>query len=403
MGKDLKGKELGKGYSQRKDGRYNARAVINGCTINLYDFKLSQLKKQFEEEKAKVLREEFNIRPNVTFNNWFEEWFTCVKSPMLKGEVNRANFRRKISNTYGKLIGEKRLKDISQINIQNAANELIDKDGYSIRYVKEATSSVREILNSAVANRLISFNPCLNINIKELNQPREERVVLTVKEQKEFLDIAREQSFYFEAYQILISTGMRAGEFAGLQWEDIDFKNKYIKINRSLTSAYIKGKKILEFTTPKTVNSYRKIPFFDETESLLKQWKVKQDACKKKMGDRWRCPPELGDLVFTTTLGSPVTRYILKSDIDKILKTIDMADVYNAIKEGRPPKQFKRVHPHAFRHTFCTRCFEKKLEPLFIMKVMGHTNYATTVSYTHILEELSQDEIEKAGSFIQIA
>ena len=196
---------------------------------------------------------------------------------------------------------------------------------------------------------------------------------------------------------------MRAGEFAGLQWEDINFKDKYIQINRSLTSAYINGKKILEFTTPKTVNSYRKIPFFDETEHLLKLWKQKQDACKAKMGERWRCPTELGDLVFTTTLGSPATRYILRSDIEKILKNIDMADIYIAAQEGRQPKQFKRVHPHAFRHTFATRCFEKKLEPLFIMKVMGHTNYATTVSYTHILEELSQDEIEKAGSFIQVA
>jgi integrase len=403
MGKDLKGKEIGKGFSQRKDGRYNARAVINGITINLYGMKLPQLRKEFDEEKAKILREEFNIRPNVTLNEWFEEWFTCVKSPMLKGEVNRANYRRKIRNTYGNLLGEKRLKDISQINIQTAANELIDEKGYSIRYVREVTSCLREILNSAVANRLIPFNPCLDINIKELNQPREERVVLTFEEQEQFLSVAKEQSFYYEAYKILLLTGMRAGEFAGLQWSDINFKDKYIQINRSLTSAYLNGKKILEFTTPKTINSYRKIPFFGETEKLLKAWKAKQDECKERMGNRWRCPPLLGDLVFTTTLGSPATRYILKSDIDKILKTINMSDIYIAAKEGREPRTFKSVHPHAFRHTFATRCFEKDLEPLFIMKVMGHTNYATTVSYTHILDGLSQSEIEKAGSFFQIA
>ena len=37
MGKDLNGKELGKCFSQRKDGRYEARAVINGVKIDLYD------------------------------------------------------------------------------------------------------------------------------------------------------------------------------------------------------------------------------------------------------------------------------------------------------------------------------------------------------------------------------
>ena len=30
MGKDLTGKELGRGFSQRPDGRYEARAVVNG-------------------------------------------------------------------------------------------------------------------------------------------------------------------------------------------------------------------------------------------------------------------------------------------------------------------------------------------------------------------------------------
>ena len=35
MGKNLNGEELGKGYHQRKDGRYEARVQINGQTIDL--------------------------------------------------------------------------------------------------------------------------------------------------------------------------------------------------------------------------------------------------------------------------------------------------------------------------------------------------------------------------------
>ena len=44
MGKDLKGKELGKGFSQRPDGRYEARAKINGVKIDIYDMSLPNLK-----------------------------------------------------------------------------------------------------------------------------------------------------------------------------------------------------------------------------------------------------------------------------------------------------------------------------------------------------------------------
>lgn len=80
MGKDLKGKDLGRGYSQRKDKRFEARCMINGVKLCLYDMHLPTLKKRFEEEKIKILRDEKNIRPNLTLSEWFEEWFEKYKS-----------------------------------------------------------------------------------------------------------------------------------------------------------------------------------------------------------------------------------------------------------------------------------------------------------------------------------
>lgn len=53
MGKDLKGKELGTGLRQRKDGRYEARAKINGIDINLYDVDLKKLKYCLKRQKKK--------------------------------------------------------------------------------------------------------------------------------------------------------------------------------------------------------------------------------------------------------------------------------------------------------------------------------------------------------------
>ena len=67
MGKSLNGKELGKGYCQRPDGRYEARATINGVKIDIYDMSLSDLKKKFELEKTKVLANEKGIRKNLIF------------------------------------------------------------------------------------------------------------------------------------------------------------------------------------------------------------------------------------------------------------------------------------------------------------------------------------------------
>lgn len=397
MGKDLKGKELGKGLKQRKDGRYEARAVINGVTIDIYHTSLVQLKKDFEIEKARVLREEKNIRPNVTLAEWYDEWFERNKSPQLKSVISRKTYNRKIKNTYYAILGEKRLEHISQINIQDATNELSER-GYKERSIKEALGILRECLDIAVANKLIQNNPCVSIAIKDNNEAVAERRVLAKWEQDLFLEEIKNE-YYNEAYRILLLTGMRIGEFSGLQWQDIDWEAKVIRINRSMSTGYVDGKKIEMLTTPKTSNSYREIPFFGETEELLKSWRSKQLVYKQKLGDRWRARPELGDLVFTSTMGSPVTRYVIVHDIKKVEQNINLKEIARAARDGRIPREIKHIHPHAFRHTFATRCFEKGMNPLVVQAIMGHANYSTTVSYTHILNDKRAEEVQKIGNF----
>ena len=64
MGKSLKGKELGSGLSQRKDGRYQAKYYIPGSPKPkyLYDRNLAKLKKKRDLEKAKYIRHERRYR-----------------------------------------------------------------------------------------------------------------------------------------------------------------------------------------------------------------------------------------------------------------------------------------------------------------------------------------------------
>lgn len=397
MGKDLKGKDLGRGYSQRKDKRYEARAMVNGVKICLYDMHLPTLKKRFEEEKAKILRDEKNIRPNLTLKEWFEEWMWQHKAPSLKSEVSKKAYHRKVSNTYIAAIGDRKIETITHMNIQNTTNDLLNK--FKARTIREAVGVLRECLDVAVMNSIIKSNPCTNINIINENEAVQERRVLSSREIKMFLDEIQYE-YYNEAYQILLLTGMRIGEFSGLQWSDINWQTKTIKIQRSLSIGYIEGKKMEYLTSPKTSNSYRTIPFFGNVGELFKAWKVKQDEHKKKLGNRWRCREELGDLVFTTTLGSPVTRYALSHNIEKVLKNINEREMYNASVEGREPYLMDHIYPHAFRHTFATRCFEKKLDPVVIQRIMGHTSYATTLKYTHLLETRLNEEIAKAEDFL---
>ena len=400
MGKDLNGKELGKGFSQRPDGRYEARAKINGIKIDIYDMSLPKLKKSFELEKARVLRDEKGIRPDLKLKDWYSEWFEKCKAPQLKTVVNRKAYDRKLRNTFVRILGNKLIEEITQMNIQEAATQLYEEEHYSARGVRDALGILRDCLDIAVVNRIISVNPCKGVNVHEGNEMVKERRVLAHWEQDLFLDEIKD-SYYSEPYRFLLVTGMRIGEFSGLQWGDIDFDKKVIHIRRSMMTAYQDGEKIMELTTPKTSNSYRAIPFFDETEDILRAWKVKQDYYKDKLGARWRAGDKFGDLVFTTTLGSPITRYNIVHDLARVERNIVLKETSSAFHECREPRNFEHLHPHCFRHTFATRCFEKGLDPIVVQGIMGHANYSTTLSYTHVLEDKTKEEVGRVGKFLE--
>lgn len=397
MGKDLKGKNLGRGFSQRPDGRYEARAVINGRKIDLYDKSLKDLKVRFEQEKTAVLIEETDCIPEYKLSQWYEEWFDKCKSKQLKNVASKKAYDRKMKHTYLKLLGDKKIEDVSQLDIQQASNDLSSE--YSVKYLKESLGILRECYEIAIANGITSKNPVQSIYFHNGNEASKERRVLEHWEQDLFLEEIKD-SFYEEAYKILLLTGMRIGEFSGLQWSDIDFQNKVIRISRSMMTAYQDGEKVMELSTPKTANSYREIPFFGNVEELFKAWKQKQELYKKKLGKRWRTDEKFGDLVFTNTMGAPITRYNLIHDLKRVENNIQLKEVTKARAEMREPRDFGHLYPHAFRHTFATRCFEKNLDPLVVQSIMGHSNYNTTVSYTHVLTDKKTEAVKLAGDLL---
>ena len=395
MGRDLKGNDLGTGLSQRKDGRYEARAVINGEKICLYDFNLYALKKAFKEAKGKFVKEDVVQRKDVTLSEWFEEWFEVCKKPYLRNTTAVKNYRRKFVNRYGAELGTCRLHEIMQIHVQRATNEMLGK-GMNARCVADSLSVLRQCCEAALANRMIVANPCTGIIIKD-DRISTERRVLEHWEQDLMLEVV-ENRYYSELYHTALLTGMRIGEIGGLRWEDIDFDKQLIRVRRSLSVSYDKGK-VMELGPTKTKNSMREIPFFDDLGTHLKSWREKQEETRRHVGEMWR-NNNMGDLVFTTSRGSPMTKYTFQHDINSVVETMEAIEAYNAEQEGRAPREIARIHPHAFRHTFATRCFENDMSPVFVQRIMGHSNYSTTASYTHVVDCVRDREVQKTKDFL---
>lgn len=397
MPKDLKGRELPKGIYQRKDGRYEARALINGIRIQLYNFNLKDLKVEFEKRKEEAKQGVDKKLSNITLDEWFEEWFTRYKVPKIK-ETSITPMKTKYRANFGRLIGNMKVAEIRNMDIQDVINTM-QREGKATSSMRDALGRVRECLESAKNNRIISENSCFDITVPWENVTKERRF-LSQEEQNRFL-LQVEDNWYKEMFYIMFLTGMRIGEVGGLKWEDVDFKNKCININRSLSCQYESGVKTVRLTAPKTHNSYRKIPFMGEAEEMFLSQKKKQEKIKKELGKRYRSDGEFLDLVFVTSMGSPVFRHHAEKEVKKVVKAINEQEAFDSVREQREPHYFEDLYPHAIRHTFCSRCFQLNMNPKVVQKLMGHQHYSTTIDiYTHVMQDDIDSEVCKLESAI---
>ena len=376
-------------------GTYEARAMVNGIKISLYGSDLDALIVEFNEAKDRARNNVDYKKTMITLDEWFNEWFSNVKAHKVK-ETSIAPMKNNYKRTFGFYLGTKKMKDIKPMDVQKALNAM-EQNGVSNSAMREALGRLRECMEFAVGNQMISVNPCVIVEVPWTFQSVKEEFALTQEEQNALL-CEVEDSWYREMFYFMCLTGVRVGELGGLMWSDIDFNKKVIHIQRSLSCSYCDGVKREMLVSPKTVNSARYIPFIGEMEDILKSQMKKQEKLKAELGKRWRAGEEFKDLVFTTGMGSPCSRYIVQKEIKKAVKRMREKEAVAAVQENRKPRVIRDFHPHTLRHTFATRCFENKMEPKVVQSLLGHSSISITLNiYTHVLDNMMNEEIQKFG------
>ena len=397
MGKDLKGKELGKCIGQRKDGRYVYRQTYKGSHILLYGYNYQELKRQAADVRAEIdANEEIQFR--YTVDEWFEAWFTTFKVPTIR-QQSVAPMKRKVTSTYMPYIGKIKLLDLKSIDIQKATNALLEEGKYANGSIAEALNRLRECFASAVNNRYMSVNPAFELIVPMAEKDEKIARFLSAEEIPVVLDAARD-SWWYELVYVMIFTGLRVGEIGGLKTSDIHWsqngKNGYIEVNQSLRTDYENGVKTEKFGKLKTFNSHRRVPFLRDVETKLKNAIRKRDDLKKTLGDRYRGRGEFADLIFVTSMGSPCTRYVAEHTLKRLVTQMNDAEAKLAVRENREPHYTENIYPHALRHTFASLCYRARLDPKVTQSLLGHANYSTTIDiYTHLSNKDTELDLSK--------
>lgn len=385
MGKDLKGKECGRGIHQISNGTYEGRFTDrSGKRVSIYDRNLDRLKKKIDVEKTRVGNPTLiESGKTLKLSSWFNMWINVYKHDLI-----RPSTRRIYVHVFEKLIeprlGNMALQDIKPIHVRSLLNDLHDNE-YSYSTISKAKILLVDMFDKALLDDLVWKNVARGIRI-----PRDdnyERRVLTTEEQLSFLETAK-GTYYYNLYVVALNTGMRIGEISALTPKDINFEKKEISINKSLT--YIKydedEKKTFHLGPPKTNKSKRIIPITKECEIALKKQYMQNNIVKSKL----HCNPIEGfeDLIFCTSLNGPICPQIIIDDIKRILKQINMM--------RDDSDQFESFSFHSFRHTFATRCFEAGMEAKAVQEILGHASIQMTMDlYTHVTDNKKKSEMDK--------
>ena len=374
MGKSLKGKELGKGISQRKDGRYQARFVNRfGKRQVLYGQTMTEItrllrKAQYEDEKQLNV-----VDSKITLDEWFDVWLkTCKKNC-------RNTTKRTYTVQYNRLrseLGWRKLNTLNLVIIQMAFNKLgSDKSRQDCRAV------LADILNRAVEADLIVRNPALGVNTKIECKEKNERRVLSNSEITLLRETFRKDGYLYPIMILALNTGMRLGEILGLCWDCVDFAANVIHIRRTLVYLPNHGVGVYEFHSPKTAAGKRDVPMTKEAKTIL----LKQRMHKNVISSRHPAAAGFEDLVFVSKCNQPIHESNVRTSIRYYT---------NRINDEHPDLNFKPFTPHSWRHTFATNCIAKGMKPKVLQKILGHTTLQMTMDlYCHVEDETVKDEM----------
>lgn len=360
-------------------GKYRGRVQIgvdkNGNPINKYV--CAPTMRELEAKKAEVRKHYIEgqpLRDDMPFYEYAEEWYTLKKEPFLAASTSKS-YKTMLTKYILPAFGLRHLRAISSSELQAFVNSF---SGSSKSQITIVIGIFKAIMSSAYAEGIIERDPSVSL-IRPKAKKKHERRALTQQETQYVLEtISRHENGLLLA--VLYYLGLRRGEALGLRWEDFDFNEDVVHIQRDIDYC---GSTAHDDSL-KTPAANRYVPIPEELRSML--LKV-------------RALP--GQYLFHMPDDS--TKPLAQSTFKRIWLSL-MADAHCVVPReisedtDRPNDIIKRLKPtltpHYFRHNYVTLLYEGGIDPLIAMKIVGHTDYQTTANiYTH----LSKDTLMRAS------
>lgn len=340
----------------------------------------------------------------------YQEYSTLWLSEYAEKQMERTSIERcenSLNNIILPAIGHLKLSEIQPLHLTRLYSDLAEtgyiRNGkqkpYSTRTIKRIHQIISSSLNTAVYWQLIESSPCQRVKPPKVEKQADVKH-FTLEQTQAFLnqldkpytvahwgrtkkDGSESKKHYEEKtiplqfkvlFHLAVFGGFRRGELIALTWNDIDFQNHTITINKA--SARTKDGIITK--SPKTFSSNRTVTLPADTINILQKYKAEQQSYQLSLGSYWKG----NNYLFIQDDGKQMDISTPNKVFQKVIR------IYNETHEDKLPE----ITLHGLRHTSATLLIAQNIDVKTVSNRLGHSETSTTMDiYAHALKK--QDKL----------
>ena len=358
-----------KSTEMTKDGRkwyfkFYYTDILTGKS-KAYKSKKYSLKSEAANAEAKKKLQLTNItsQNKITLNHVYEKFLNSKKISTRPQNI------RKIEATYRHIDSYFNNVEIDKITVPmyEQFRDRINAKDFSVTYKNKILQLTKAIIRYSRKMYGTSCTvPELFENIKDNTTLKEDPKFYTFDEFNSFINQITDTKWN-AFFKMLYFCGTRKNEANALTWNDIDFENKTIRINKTVITKLLGVPYTIN--PPKTPSSNRVIPMTNVVLKAMHDLKTYYSQFDK-FKDEWYC---FGGV-----------RPLSESSMDNVKAT--------ATKKAKLPK----IRMHDFRHSCASLLINNGANVTVVAKYLGHANIEQTLNtYSHMFIDRLDEVVEK--------
>lgn len=358
-----------------------------------------EVQKRMQEVLVELNNHSYQDPSNMTLGNWLDIW----ERECLIGvkPFTRLNYAQHIKNHILPALGNRKLQELSGMEIQRFYNQLLrkggkischDKDGnilkkdgkpvyepapLSAKTVKNIHGVLHKALEKAVKLGAIRTNPADSCELSRVE--KKEIRPLDSEDIARFMEAVQNHPFR-ALFLTMLFTGMRRGEICGLLWGCVDLDNGTITINKQLQNIPGQPGSYRLVSTKNGKSRTLKASHF--VVDLLRQQKAEQEKMKRLVGAMWHDE----GYVFCDAVG----------------RHLSPSTVYHNFKRIANDIGVPNTRLHDLRHSYAVASLQAGDDIKTVQSNLGHHTASFTLDvYGHVTAQMQQASAEHMDAYIR--